>query len=584
MISKIARNSKNLSPANLHEQEFAALFPHLWDWIVKDAEGWHTNSKYPLSPRDLIEKLRSPNEIIGVRFGTETRYLMLDVDADSPYHPEKDEQGINKIVGSMEGIGLARYILVQSSDSTGLHLYFPLPEPVNSFSLACAARHTLEKAGLTIKGGTLETFPNVKAYSETTKTLFNGHRLPLQEGSYLLNSNYEPYAQSLEAFLIAWKNAAASQDMKILNKAIATAPRPKTFKTKETSKGNEWRSDLERRIETGWTDKGQTNELMFQIAQYGRVFLGIDDEIELAEYIATKTKSSNGFYEYSNHTQEVEQLALDKAKNVIANYYPYGSKSGLTNSERNGKTKEQKPSALERIKAAIAQIKDQVFQTTRALLETLAKLLNISYSTLYKFKELWQPLLKNCNAASSNEYSDFDATESTNQENTQNAESFTESGVTVLATNEVFLIGEASFSLQELNQQNTHMENLGFDFLDFFSFDGGANKDNDCTQELEPLPDKELKQIMTFEQAVAIAATCHSSPMPENSKWHKPKEPPRQNSSTLENIKAIVAADPSRARSQLAMLKAKLLMPWLKSEERSQTEAAIAWLENLEYF
>ncbi|MFN5965649.1 MAG: hypothetical protein ACK46E_11075, partial [Pseudanabaena sp.] len=102
-------------------------------------------------------------------------------------------------------------------------------------------------------GGTLETFPSLKAYSDVTKTLFNGHRLPLQEGSYLLDSNYEPYSQSIESFLIAWKNAAASQDMKVLNKAIATAPRPKTFKSKETGKGVEWRSNLESRIETGWT-------------------------------------------------------------------------------------------------------------------------------------------------------------------------------------------------------------------------------------------------------------------------------------------------------------------------------------------
>ena len=35
-----------------------------------------------------------------------------------------------------------------------------------------------------------------------------------------------------------------------------------------------------------------------------------------------------------------------------------------------------------------------------------------------------------------------------------------------------------------------------------------------------------------------------------------------------------------KARSQLAMLKAKLLMPWLKAEERSQTEEVIAWLED----
>ena len=330
MIATIARNSKTLLPADPIEQEFAALFSHPWDWIFKDLDGWHTNSKYPLSPQDLIRKWRSAHEIIGVRFGTETNRLVLDIDSDSQYHPANDEQGISKILGVMASIGLEGYIRIQSSDSRGLHLYFPLPEFVSSFNLACAARHQLEKDGLTIKGGTLETFPNVKAYSDVTKTLFNGHRLPLQAGSSLLDSNYEPYSQSIESFLIAWENAAASQDMKVLNKAIATAPKPKNCKHQETGKGTEWRSNLESRIATGWTGKGQTNELIFQIAQYGRVFLAIDDLSELAEYTATKSKSCNGFYEYSSHTQEVDRLALDKSKNVIATYYPYGSRSGVS--------------------------------------------------------------------------------------------------------------------------------------------------------------------------------------------------------------------------------------------------------------
>jgi hypothetical protein len=561
-VATLARNSKNLLPADPIDQEFAALFPHLWDWIFKDADGWHTNSKYPLSPRDLIQKWRSPHEIVGVRFGTETSYLMLDLDAGSQYHSANDEQGISKILGVMEDIGLTRYILVQSSNSTGLHLYFPLPESVNSFNLACAARHQLEKAGLTFKGGTLEIFPNVKAHSDVTKTLFNGHRLPLQAGSYLLDSNYEPYSQSLESFLIAWKNAAASQDMKILNKAIATAPRPKNIKSKETGKGTEWRSNLESRIATGWTGKGQTNELMFQIAQYGRVFLKIDDLSELAEYTATKSKSCNGFYEYSNHTQEVDRLALDKSKNVIATYYPYGSKSGLTSGDHIAKTREPKPSPLDRIKAAITQIKDQVFETTRALLKTLAKLLNTSYSTLYKFKELWQPLLNNCNAASTNEYSDFDIENNEACEKPESAETFTESGVTVTALYEV-LLPEVDGGIVEESQGNPQIEVSKF-----------------LQQNSEPLPDNELKKIMSFEQQIAIASTCKAELIETSNQWHKPKEPPRENPSTLENIKVLVTADPSRARSQLAKLKAKLILPWLNGEERSQTEAAIAWLED----
>ena len=566
MITTIARNSKNLLPADPIEQEFAALFPHLWDWIF-NIDGWHTNSKYPLSPRDLIQKLRSPHEIIGVRFGTETRYLMLDIDAGSQYHSANDEQGYKKILGVMEGIGLAGYILMQSSDSTGLHIYFPLPESVNSFNLACASRYALEKAGLIINGGTLETFPNVKAYSDVTKTLFNGHRLPLQEGSYLLDSNYEPYSQSIESFLIAWKNAAASQDMKVLNKAIATAPRPKNIKTQETGKGTTWRSNLESRIATGWTGKGQTNELMFQISQYGRVFLGIDDLSELAEYTATKSKSCNGFHEYSNHTHEVDRLALDKAKNVMATYYPYGSKSGLTSGDRNAKTKEPKVSRLEQVKQGLidllAEIGDRYFQTKRALLEFLATNLKSSFSTLYKFQELWLPLItKNyCNAASSNEYSDFNVESNEVYEKAESAEMVIESGVTVTAPNEV-LLHDVEEEKSELTQCNPQIEVSKFSH-----------------QNSKRLPDNEFKPIMTFNQAVAIASICKAEPIETSNQWHKPKDLPRENPSTLEKVKAIVTADQSKARSQLAMLKAKLLMPWLKGEERSQTELAIAWLQ-----
>lgn len=507
MVTTVTRNSKSLLPADPVEQEFAMLFPHQWDWIFRDADGWHTNSKYPLSPRDLIQKWRSPHEIIGVRFTTETSYLMLDIDADSAYHPANDEHGLNKILNVMEDIGLVRSIPVQSSQSTGLHLYFPLTESVNSFSLACAARHALEKAGLIVKGGTLEVFPNVKAFGNASveKSLFNGHRLPLQAGSCLLNDNYEPSSESLKAFLIAWKSAATSQDMKTLNKAITTAPRPKNFKFKEMGKGTEWRTNLESRIEIGWTGNGQTNELMFQVAQYGRVFLAIDDLTELVEYIVRKTTSCNGFYEYSNHTHEVERLALDKAKNVMANYYPYGSKAGLSVSDRITNTKEPKPSLLDRINEAIAQIQDQVFQTTRSLLQTLANLLNTSYSTLYKFKELWQPLLSNCNAAFSNEYSDFESNETTDQKNMQSTEMVTGSGVTALAPNEVFLV-EASF--QKSNESNRYAH-IGV---------------SEFSEEIpNPLPDKELKQIIFFGQQVEITSTCPTSPMPEILKFLKPE-------------------------------------------------------------
>ena len=77
---------------------------------------------------------------------------------------------------------------------------------------------------------------------------------------------------------------------------------------------------------------------------------------------------------------------------------------------------------------------------------------------------------------------------------------------------------------------------------------------------------------------MAIASICKSETGGASDQWRKQKEPPRENPSTLEKVKAIVNADPSRLRSELGMLKTKLTVN-LKSEERSQTELAIAWLQ-----
>ena len=246
---------------------------------------------------------------------------------------------------------------------------------------------------------------------------------------------------------------------------------------------------------------------------------------------------------------------------------PYGSKSELTSGDRNAKTKEPKVSRLDEVKQALidllAEIGDRYFQTKRALLEFLATNLKSSFSTLYKFQELWLHLItKNyCNAASGNENSDFDIENNEACEKLESAETFTESGVTVTALYEV-LLPEVDGGIVEESQGNAEIEVSKF-----------------LLETSEPLPDNELKPIMSFDQQIAIASICKSQPIETINQWHKPKEPPRENPSTLQNVKATVTADPSKARSQLAMLKAKLLMPWLKSEERSQTEAAIAWLE-----
>jgi hypothetical protein len=562
MHSILERNSKSLLPADPTEQKFTELFPYLWQWLYKPTEEiWTTETRYPLSPRDLIEKWRSPNEIVGVRFGNETAYLMLDIDAGSQYHPDNNDQGLAKIQDALETIGIVRSLLIRSSETGGLHLYLPLPENVNTYKLACTATHTLKTAKLELKNGQLEIFPNPKAYDKE----YNGHRLPLQQSSYLLNPNLQPYSQNLKVFLAQWDTAAAAQDTDTLKQAIANTPKIKNHENnKPHSKAAEFKTNLQTRIATGWTGPSQTNEMLHQIGLKHRIFDGIDEAHQLAEAIAKTAKQCPGFYQYSQHINDLEQRATSVARSIAENpdYYTYGSRARATKVRQPAKDK--KPNLIERVQQAIAKLKEQTFDKVRDAIEAIRINARCSPTSLYtpEIKELWQPLIKNCNSPTSNSFSDPKSIEQTE---VKPAKTETESTVTVLAPNEVLEQADLNSSLHKINQTSPEPTPDGSKI---------------ACESPEPSQDKEYKQIMPFAMSVSIASTCKPMPIPERS-TKRSQEPPRQNPFNLERVQEIVQDEPSKASWLLAFLKTKLCLPFLKPIERSQTEQAIEWLESL---
>ncbi|MDA0269064.1 MAG: hypothetical protein O3A14_19415, partial [Cyanobacteria bacterium] len=91
---------------------------HPWDFIqaiapsLGDKPQWRTVTDYPLRPRVLWAKWQDPNELIGVRFNAQTRYALLDIDAESPYcNPE----AIAQLRAALETIGIVRTLLIRSS-------------------------------------------------------------------------------------------------------------------------------------------------------------------------------------------------------------------------------------------------------------------------------------------------------------------------------------------------------------------------------------------------------------------------------------------------------------------------------------
>ena len=157
-----------LYPANTHAQEFFRYFAHHWDFIIAPAgtKDWQTVTNYKLQPRILWHKYQDTQNILGVRFGKLTKYCMVDIDRGSWLHFMNNPQAFRDLCQAFELIGLCRFVILFSSYSEGVHIYFPLTEEVNTFNLACALRMAVENAGFKIKSGQLELFPNTKTYKK----------------------------------------------------------------------------------------------------------------------------------------------------------------------------------------------------------------------------------------------------------------------------------------------------------------------------------------------------------------------------------------------------------------------------------
>lgn len=310
--------------------EFLNLFPHRGDylWAEHPTAGarpqWHTESSHPLSDRQI----QQGNYLFGVRFGALTHYVMLDIDPTSIYHPSCDPLAIDNLMAALEPLGLVSYVAVQSSTRGGIHLYLPFQEAQKSWAIAHAAAFLLAHQGFGLSPGQLELFPNPKPYSHTP-TLYSGHRLPLQSGSYLLNAEWGGIYSTQAEFGKRWKFAQNRNDVSRSEvEAVLNQAQHRAYRNLRTG-GQKYLHDLNADIEPGWTGLGQTNFLLGKIANRERVFHHIlwgGDPLEtadLAEAIARIARSLPGFQEFCQHQADLNQKAIEWARSAIQRYYPY---------------------------------------------------------------------------------------------------------------------------------------------------------------------------------------------------------------------------------------------------------------------
>ena len=427
MVAAAARKTIGLKPADPVGARFCEYFNHPWNCLLAPVPEpgskpqWTTQNRYPLQPRNLWATYKDPNIILGLRFDSETRYALIDIDRGSDYHPNNDPEKFQLILQAAEKIGLCRHIPVQSSSSGGLHIYFFLSEPVPTFELACAIKFALLDQGLQLSAGQLEIFPNVKPYSKRKPTNYNGHRLPLQVGSYLLDTDLQPLTNDISRFLEVASMHATKQDMSQLREALAAAQQRQklSYLPNTTFKAEVWKRHLETRIHEGWTASGQTNELLKDFGIYGVVWLALSGQ-QLINYIEKTAINAPGYQQYCSHQHEIGKRAREWAVAVESFYSPYCSypkrsrtysdtfnkdtSSGAANNivPLSDRINEQRSAmAQERVKNALSHLEATNTLPTaataraKALIATTKQLfgVTISHKTLYKqsYLDLWHP-------------------------------------------------------------------------------------------------------------------------------------------------------------------------------------------------
>ncbi|OKH17669.1 hypothetical protein NIES208_08420 (plasmid) [[Limnothrix rosea] IAM M-220] len=395
-------------------ENFLEIFAHRWEWIYaeslteKGKAAWKTINRRTwrfskerelplvLTDEKLLELWKSEHQVVGVGFGKKTKYLMLDIDVDSPYHPSKGAE-LQGIKGELEDIGLISSFAVQSSNSGGIHVYYPFSEEVGSYALARTVAEHLIAAGYEVANGKLEIFPNRKALGKredpTTWAQYQRHRLPLQQGSVVLDKDYEPDSSMLSVFIRRWEFCASSQDHEALSVAMYGRKSYKNFKG--TSTGLQpIKAEYENLLKNGFTAAHQTNDILIQLGRQTRILEGYGG-IELRDRLIELVTELPNYGKYCQHKEDINQRCQDIARWAERRFSPAGSKTKISEPlPLPGKNNEEKKQdAIQRIKQALAEVLtvEEAFKSKTSFLKAIAKIASSSMSTLTKY---WQKLLE----------------------------------------------------------------------------------------------------------------------------------------------------------------------------------------------
>ncbi|PZD70448.1 hypothetical protein C1752_12231 [Acaryochloris thomasi RCC1774] len=411
---KTSRRTQDPLPKSATGRKLAELFPNGWDWIYASAPHpdespqWETIGQFPLTPIELEQLHQDPESLVGIRPNAQSRWLVIDIDHHSLYHPSHNPQWLPRIQEMLEDIGICRTLLCQSSFSGGLHLYLPLPQPVSSYWLSICIKLNLEAIGIKLIGGDCEIYPNPKRYVPKGQgySKYAAIRLPMQpeSGFYPLDADLNPLPWTLDQWLAAFEQAASHQDIETFTRALTDSQETYKLRRHHHPKTlNSWQQRNDQEKAQGWTGAGQTNAKLKVFACEARVFMGMDSVEQIANYVEETARNSPGFYQHSRHVHELPRRCKDIAYWAMRYYWPNGTTPLRETKYHSRETapadfnyhQAKRNAASHRIKEAVTQLVEEerlpkkVCDRAKAIIE----LSHVSQQTLYKAhnKSLWHP-------------------------------------------------------------------------------------------------------------------------------------------------------------------------------------------------
>ena len=267
---------------------------------------WVTNRR--LTPKLVAQQLgltakERPYRNLSVAMPNQSMAACVDVDINSRYHPANDGEGIEPVKNALAEIGLIRALEFQSSFSTGMHLWYPLPAATKSWELANAIEDACRAKNLENRDGVLELRPNRRNFDSNFKLI----RAPLSaDGNALRIGGVVRLEESSVAILRHFFNRAAKHNRltPLQHEQVIVACSSSITRSKKSSKN---KLDFYKcRLAEGFSGPGQTQEISLAALIVARMAEGVGSVQHLRKRLVELVTNAPGFQQHCDHKQEIE--------------------------------------------------------------------------------------------------------------------------------------------------------------------------------------------------------------------------------------------------------------------------------------